>query len=428
MFALAAVYGHPEAARICYFMLAQMQSRMKTHERCCAIVTRDGKDRVFERGGRGTVLEVFNNEMLEELPGRIAIGVGGTSPLAFSISNVPNVPLVMAGSRDASVWASIMIEKKHSWNRGSLIRLLRERPGIFATALISQETLFVSRDPWGFIPLSMAEFRYNRCQGVAIASESCAFWVEGEDKGAEFESSREIVPGYGITVLGDKSVQVEHWELACPHQPKYACSYGQLYILHPSSAANGLSPALTRIEVGKRLATKFLAKRAMPPDTAVVPAPDSGTHVAEGVCEALGFPAPLQGIIRHHYLHSSLPRVFRIKYTVSEKAVRGKNVLLADDSLIEGKVGKFLISELRAKGAVSVHLLAGVALKQNCPANLALHNKFDFLAATLSPDQICENVGADSFTVLSAEEIQEILGENFCCHCMGISNPVLARL
>lgn len=436
MFAVCGVFGHPQAGWLCYLMLHAMQHRMKRN-RFCHIISWE-KDQAHYAGGQGTVLQVFSRAELTSLKGDAAIGLGGSfeDQVSFYMDESGGRPLVLAvaGSvfesedyrrtsglaktPEASLWMQKLQEYREepTWS-ARLIEFLRSHLGVYTAVLAADDTLTVAGDPWGFVPLTRAELLGKNGElVVAFATESSAF----AQQDLEIVSTDDLPPDQAMVMMR----QVwEFWPVQSLPVRQH-CSYGQLYVLHPSSESRGVHPTDIRMEAGRLLAARLRTRENLDYNKLVVVAvPDSGIHVAEGVWRELNLSAPVQGIIRNHYVPQG-PHDFELKYTVNAAAVAGREVVLVDDSLIEGEVLRHLTTKLREYGVLKVHALVGPRVLAGCPARLAFQGKTDFIAARLSDDSICDFIGADTLTFLEVSEFQKSLGRDYCYYCLGETSPV----
>ncbi|MBW1992325.1 MAG: amidophosphoribosyltransferase, partial [Deltaproteobacteria bacterium] len=366
------VYGHPDAARLAYFGLYALQHR---GQESCGIVASDGC-RVRTHRALGLVSEVFSPEALERLPGHLAIGhvrystTGSTLLInvqpfvvqhgGHTIAIAHNGTLTNARQirqrleEDGSIFQSTMdtevivhLMARH-WGAdllGSLCAALDQVQGSYSLVLLTQDQVIAARDPHGFRPLCLGQLN----GAWVVASETCALDL------IQADYWREVEPGE-IIVL-DKHGLHSHKPFE-PVPPRH-CIFEFIYFARPDSHIYGQSV----YQVRKRLGAALAREHPLDADL-VMPFPDSGTYAALGYAAARGIPFEM-GVIRNHYVGrtfiqpSQVMRDFtvRIKLNPVKELLKGRRVIVVEDSIIRGTTTRSRIKSLREAGAREVSLL-----------------------------------------------------------------------
>ena len=253
-----------------------------------------------------------------------------------------------------------------------------------------------------------------------LASETCAFDLIG----AEFV--REIAPGE-IFWCDDKGAYTATFKEVTNKRP---CVFEYVYFARPDSKVFGRSVYQVRKELGRQLA------RENPIDAdIVIPVPDSGVPSALGYAEASGLPFEL-GIIRNHYVGRTFiePKQsirnfgVKIKLNPQSEILKGKRVIVVDDSIVRGTTSKKIVGLIRQFGAKEVHMrIAAPPTVSPCYYGVDTPQKTELIAANKSVKEICDFIGADSLAYVSSEGLikasQSETEKTFCSACFGGEYP-----
>ena len=279
--------------------------------------------------------------------------------------------------------------------------------GAYSLILMSPQKLICARDPNGFRPLCFGQ----RDDGVwAVASESCAL----DAVGARFE--RDVEPGE-ILVFGRDGItsRREH----CGKKEKKFCVFEYIYFARPDSVIDGRSVHEARIEAGRVLA------RTHPVEAdAVVGVPDSGLDAALGYSRESGIPYDI-GLVKNKYIGRTFiaPRdrsdQVNIKLSAVVGAVKGKRIVLIDDSIVRGTTCGRIVSLLRRAGAKEIHMrVSAPPFLFPCYYGTDIDSKDNLIACRSSPSEIAEMIGADSLGYLPIGNLRDIAGNTgFCSSC-----------
>ena len=452
---LFGVYNVPDAAAKTYLGLFALQHR---GQESAGLVVSDGK-KVRSKKGMGLVTEVFNKRELAEMEGHIAVGhvrysTTGSSrpqniqPLIVDYSNgliavAHNGNLVNARtlrdeyeaygsifqtSSDSEIIVHLLARPEHVGKKDHLATCLRLIKGAYSLIFMTKDKLVGARDPNGFRPLMLGRMRGEAhlgtiAEGFVLCSETCAL----DQVGADF--IREVEPGEIVTIDAEgvhSSFFVPKEEINPSH-----CVFEHVYFARPDSMIFGDDVHAVRVRLGQRLAIEHPVEADM-----VCAVPDSGNAGAIGYARQSGLPLDM-GFIRNHYVGRSFIKpsqgerenVVAMKFNVVRSAVRGKRVVVVEDSLIRGTTFRSQAKVLRAGGAKEVHL------RITCPPTLnACYYGIDFpsrdelIASRLKTvPAIAGWLGVDSLGYLSVEGLLASVSKpskNYCTACWTGKYPV----
>ncbi|MBQ2887759.1 MAG: amidophosphoribosyltransferase [Firmicutes bacterium] len=434
-----------DVAHLAYYGLYALQHR---GQESCGIVVND--DGVFcSHKDMGLVSEVFNVDVLAHLPyGRMAVGhvrygTTGSSnrqncqPLEVNhqkghlalahngnLSNAAQLrdQLELSGAifhttSDTETIAYIITrERLHCGSvEEALSAAMNVLDGAYSLVLMSPQKLICARDPYGFRPIC-----YGRTADgtYVVASETCALQAVG----AEFV--RDVEPGEIIVFSADGVVsRREH----CGKKPKKLCVFEYIYFARPDSVIDGVSVHSARLRAGAILAQKH------PVDAdVVVGVPDSGLDAALGFSRESGIPYGI-GLIKNKYIgrtfispgqNMRIDQV-RIKLAAVEECVRGKRVVLIDDSIVRGTTSGRIVKLLRDAGAREIHMrISAPPFLHPCYYGTDIDSEENLIACHHSVEQIAAIIGADSLGYLPAEALGELAaGCGYCSACFSGQYP-----
>ncbi len=426
-----------DAASLCYYGLYALQHRGQ--ESCGIVVNDDGL--FVSRKDLGLVGEVFSRETLMSFPrGRMAIAHTryGTTGAANRSNCQPievnhqkgrmaiahNGKLSDAGelrsaldlngaifhtSSDTETIAYIVTKERLTAPsiEEALSRAMNTLEGAYSLVLMSPQKLICARDPWGFRPL---------CYGVTpdgvyvVASESCAVRAVG----ARFV--RDVEPGEILIFSGEGVVsRREH----CGKKQKKLCIFEYIYFARPDSVMDGRPVHTARISAGRILAENHPADADI-----VIGVPDSGLDAAIGYSAASGIPYGI-GLVKNKYIGRTfiapgdrLDQV-KIKLSAVEDVVKGRRLILIDDSIVRGTTGGRIISLLREAGAKEIHMrVSAPPFLFPCFYGTDIDSRENLIASRHSVAEIAAMIGADSLGFLPVESLGELSGSGgYCSAC-----------
>lgn len=440
---LAGIFGHPEAANLAYLGLYALQHR---GQESAGIASTDGRQ-VYAHRAMGLVADIFSPEILASLPGSLAIGhtrystSGGSSianaqPLTVDCNkgvlaiahngNLVNATEIRArlenqGSifqttSDTEVILHLLAQSQSALLADALTGTLRQLEGAYSLLLLTRDSLFAIRDPFGIRPLAMGELPAGEPGGrgaTVFASETCAFDLIGA------KYLRDVEPGEWVRVTAEG---VESQRFA-PAGPRRHCLFEHVYFARPDSLVFGRSVQTSRETMGR-----LLARQAPAEADIVVPVPDSGVAAAIGFAAEARLPFRF-GLIRSHYVGrtfiepSQQIRDFGVKLKLNpvRALLEGQRVVLVDDSIVRGTTSRKIVRMIRDAGAREVHL------RISCPPTISpcyygvdTPRKEELIAANRSVAEIREYVGADSLAYLSLENLRLAVADKnqeYCAAC-----------
>ncbi len=447
------VWNCPEASRLAYLGLYAIQHR---GQESAGIVSLNNEKHITHRG-MGLVADVFNESKLDLLKGESAIGhvrysttgenqLLNAQPLTATLFNGPlaiahNGNIVNAdilrdelkkkgaifqGTNDTEVilhlLANDLSDDLIECLQGSLIKV----KGAYSFALLSDNCLIAGRDSLGMRPLCLGKIiQENREITYVVSSESCSFDLIGA------EYVREIEPG---EILKISNEGLKSFKFNQNQETKTAqCVFEHVYFSRPDSFVFGKSVYQSRKNFGK-----WLAKQSAVDADMVVPVPDSGVASAIGYSEESKIPFEF-GIIRNHYVGRTFIepkqsiRSFGVKIKLNPQAhvLKGKKVIIVDDSIVRGTTSKKIIELVRAAGASEVHVrIAAPPTKGPCYYGVDTPDANQLIANRMSVDEIKEYIGADSLSYLTMDGLAEALSytyegfkKSFCGACFDLDYP-----
>jgi amidophosphoribosyltransferase len=437
------IYGHPEAARLTFFGLYALQHR---GQESCGIVTGDGT-RVRQQRGLGLVSEVFYPHVLEQLPGHLAIGhvrystTGSTmlinaQPFVVqhggqmiaiahngTLTNAREIRCrleeggsIFQSTMDTEVIVHLMARHPGRTMEESLTNALEHVKGSYSLVLATADKVIAARDPRGFRPLSLGQM--NGCW--VVASETCALDL------VQADFWREVEPGE-IVVLDANGLH--SLKPFAPEPPKF-CIFEFIYFARPDSQIYGRSVYRVRKRLGACLAREHPLQGDL-----VMPFPDSGVYAALGYADAMDLPFEM-GVIRNHYVGrtfiqpSQSMRDFsvRVKLNPVKEILRGKRVIVIEDSIIRGTTTRSRVKALRDAGATEVSLLVSCPPHRfPCYYGIDFSSKGELIAAQQQVHEIRDYLGLDYLGYLSTESMVEATrteASSFCLSCFSGNYPV----
>ncbi len=437
------IVDDPDAARICYLGLHALQHR---GQEGAGIVARDGEALRVHKGA-GLVHEVFDDAALRGLPGEAAVGhvryatSGGSNirnvqpflvstkdgPIALCHNgNLTNADAlrteleergaIFASTSDTEVILHLMASSDQKTTMNRLFDALRRLEGAFCLLLLTGRRMIAVRDPWGFRPLVIGK----RGGSWVVASESCALDF------VQAELVREVEPGE-VVILEDGELDSIR---PFARQPRKACIFEYVYFARPDSTLYGHDVYPARVRMGEVLARAYPVRADV-----VVPVPDSGTPAALGFARKSGLPFA-HGLLRSHYVGrtfiepSQRIRDFgvRLKLSAVRSVVKGKRVVVVDDSIVRGTTSQKIVRMLRQAGAIEVHLrVSSPPMTGPCWYGIDTPQREELIAARQDIARIRQFLDCDSLAYLTIEELREALdqdGARFCDACFTGDYPV----
>jgi len=433
------VFGPGEdVARLTFYGLYALQHR---GQESAGIATNDGSGNFTLRTGMGLVSQVFDEEDLAFLRGDIAIGHTRYSTAGGSLAcnaqpivvndretgdeialahngNLTNAAVLredleaqgveFQSNADSEIIAHLLARAPGATWEERFHYVMRRCEGAYSLVIMTKDHLFGVRDPLGVRPLCIGRMG----NGWVIASESCAL----EHLGVAME--REVRPGEVIQVDADG---LRHFSPVAPAPVHAACTFEYIYFARPDSRLSGRLLYPVREEMGAQLAREHGVDGDI-----VIGVPDSATPAAIGYARAAGIPYR-EGFVKNRYVGRTFIQPDQrireagvsLKFNVLSDVVRGKRVIVVDDSIVRGTTTPRVIGLLRRAGATEVHMrITAPPIVSPCFFGVDMATKSELIAANKSVEEIGEHIGADSLGYLSLDGLVAAIGqpENELCN------------
>jgi amidophosphoribosyltransferase len=438
------VYGHPNAAELTYYGLYALQHR---GQESAGIVTSDGKQFHVHKG-MGLVSQVFKGDILHDMVGEI--GVGHTRYSTTGSSHIRNAqPLTVDCARgqiaiahngnltnaaklrdeleakgsifqttvDSEIILHLMAQPSSNGHSNNLVQAIRRIEGAYSLVIMTENELIGVRDPFGFRPLCLGKLN----DAWVLASETCALDL------IHAKFIRDLLPGEILVINKDGL----HSHQAFPEQERRAfCIFEYVYFARPDSTIANRNVYKVRVEMGRQLAREFPVAADV-----VVPVPDSGNCAALGYSLESGIRYEM-AFVRNHYVGrsflqpSQLIRDFdvRVKLNLIEELVKGKRVIVVDDSIVRGTTCKARVNNLKEAGAKEVHVMVSCPPHMHpCVYGIDFPDRSKLMAANHSLEEIRKYLNADSLHYLSQSGLVKATGlpaDSFCMACYDGNYPV----
>jgi len=438
------VFGHPNAAELTYYGLYALQHR---GQESAGIVTCDGKQFRVHRG-MGLVPQIFDGDILHSLVGNMAVGhtrysttgsshLRNAQPLTVDCArgqiaiahngNLTNAAQlreelesrgsIFGTTVDSEIILHLMAQPSCNGSGNHLVHTLQQIEGAYSLVIMTEKELIGVRDPHGFRPLCIGKID----DAYVLASETCALDL------IHAKFVRDVEPGEIVIINKEGLTSIQ----AFPEQKRRAfCIFEYVYFARPDSTIANRNVYKVRVEMGRQLA------RENPIDAdLVVPVPDSGNCAALGYSLESNIPFEM-AFVRNHYVGrsflqpSQLIRDFdvRVKLNLIGELVKGKRVIVVDDSIVRGTTCKTRVNNLKEAGAKEVHVLVSCPPHMNpCVYGIDFPDRSKLMAANYSLEDIRKYLNADSLHYLSQDGMVKATGlprNSFCMACYDGDYPV----
>ncbi|MBI4197432.1 MAG: amidophosphoribosyltransferase [Deltaproteobacteria bacterium] len=451
MCGIIGIYNHPEAANLAYLGLYALQHR---GQESAGIVSSNG-ERLFSRQGMGHVADIFTEEVLKALPGSGAVGhtrysTAGESTLincqpiliqyhhgwlaSAHNGNLVNIQKIrkdlesegsiFQSTMDTEVVVHLIAHSRKNSTVDRIIDALLQIKGAYSMVFLTETRMVAARDPFGWRPLVIGQKKPVQEGGQptwVVASETCALDL------LEADFVREVEPGE--IVLFDSDGVQSFRPFPIPRK-KAMCIFEFIYFSRPDSHIFGRDVYEMRKGFGKQLAREH----AVDADV-VIPIPDSGVPAALGYAEESGISFQF-GLMRNHYVGRTFIepqesiRHFGVKIKLNpvRDVLKGKRVIVVDDSIVRGTTSRKIVKMIRDAGAKEVHMrISSPPITDPCFYGIDTPTKEELIASSHGVDEIRKFIGADSLGYLSTEGLywfEKNHGEWFCDACFTGDYPV----
>ncbi len=440
-------YNVEDASQKAYYGLFALQHRGQESAGIVSMESSTGKTYTYRH--MGMVTEVFSRSILRKLPGDMAIGHvrysthGASAPRniqplvveyhwgTFAVAhngNIVNADIlrkelqregaIFHTTIDTEILLHLIAMDDSEYIENKIVNSLDKLRGAFSMVMLTPRYLIAARDPNGFRPLVLGRLG----EGWVVASETCAFDLIG----ARYE--RDIEPGE-VLFIGESGLFSKY--LSGRGKRSY-CVFELIYFARPDSMIfDGVSVYEIRKKFGEKLAEEQYIDADM-----VIPVPDSGVPAAIGYSQRSGIPFEM-GLIRNHYIGRTFIQPeqgqrdigVKLKLNPVKNLLKGKRVVVIDDSIVRGTTSRKIIRMLRNAGAKEVHLrISSPPVTHPCFYGIDTPAQKELIASqkASSIEDIRKELEADSLGYLSIEGLMEVVGkaENFCYACFTGNYPV----
>ena len=438
-----------DVASTIYYGLFALQHR---GQESCGIAVSDTngpKGKVLSHKDMGLVNEVFTPEDLEKLKGNIGVGhvrystagsstrenaqplvlnyVKGTLAMAHNGNLINAVDLREELSYTGAIFQTTIDSEVIAYHiarerlntpsvEKAVASAMKKIVGAYSLIVLSPRKMIGARDPFGFKPLCIGK----RDNTYVMSSETCAL----DAVGAEFV--RDVLPGEIVTITSDGRIESD--TSMCQQMHK-KCIFEYIYFARPDSRIDGISVYMSRIMAGRLLA------KSHPVDAdLVVGVPESGNVAAMGYALESGIPYGM-AFIKNSYVGRTFIKPkqaqressVKIKLNVLTEAVKGKRVVMIDDSIVRGTTSARIVKMLKDAGAKEVHVrISSPPFLYPCYFGTDIPSSDQLIASTHTVDQICEYIGADSLGYIDVNDLKYMVDgrTDFCDACFTGDYPI----
>ncbi|MFN3406900.1 MAG: amidophosphoribosyltransferase [Caldimicrobium sp.] len=445
MCGIVGIYGVPEVSKYLFYGLYALQHR---GQEGAGIAVYDGK-KVRDYKNLGLVSEVFNEKILQDLPGEIGIGhvrysttgssvIQNVQPFCVKYSkktlalahngNLTNAYQlrcqleeeghIFQTTLDSEVIVHLIVKNLKKGLLQAISETMKQIKGAYSVVLLWENILVAFRDPLGFRPLSLGMLN----GGYILASETCAFDLLGA------EYLRDVQPGE-IIIIDEGGLQ-SYFPFEGKNSKLSHCIFEFIYFARPDSLIFQKNVYLVRKNLGFNLYRECPLSADF-----VMPFPDSGTYAAIGYSQASGIPLEF-GVIRNHYIGRTFIQPserlrdlsVRLKLNPIKEFIKGKEVIVIDDSLVRGTTSKNRIKSIKLAGAKKVHFLISCPpIKYPCFFGIDFPKASELIAAKHSVEEIRKFLDIDRLYYLSLEGLLNSVGdlkEKVCLACFTGEYPI----
>ena len=431
------------ASEIAFFGLHALQHRGQD---AAGIAVSDGQA-ISCHKDKGLITQVFKEHSLDSMKGPLSIGhtryatTGSNStrnvqpyvvetsygPLAVAHNgNLTNVDKLrdqlldqgsgLQSSSDSEVMALMMIQAQGDIWEDRLANVMGMWEGAFSLVMMCATKIIAVRDPWGFRPLSYGKFPSG---GHAVASETGALETIG------CKEIKEVNPGEIVVFKKNFATNTQ----AVKPKTLSRCTFEHIYFSRPDAIWDGLNVHSIRQSLGKKLAEVHPIKADI-----VIPVPDSSMAAAIGYSKQSGIPYT-EGFLKNRYIGRTFiqptnelrQQGVALKFNVLRENVRGKSIVVVDDSIVRGNTSGPLVKMLRETGAKEIHMrISCPPIKYPCYFGVAMGSYDELIAHHLDVESIRKHINADSLGFLSVSQMMSALKrkEGYCNACFTGEYPV----
>jgi amidophosphoribosyltransferase len=441
------IFNHREASNLTYLGLHALQHR---GQESAGITSTDGYT-IFSHREMGLVSDIFDEQVLQKVKGHAAIGhvrysTAGSSDLKnaqpFSVEysrgalaiahngNLTNAKIVreelqnygsiFQSTIDTEVIAHLIALSHENSTLDRLISAIRRLEGSYSLLLLTDKEMIAARDPYGFRPLVLGKLK----DSYVVSSESCAFDL------IEATYLREVEPGEVIHITRN---DIRSYAPSKKVEPRF-CIFEYVYFARPDSDIFGRTVYGVRKAFGRELAKESPVEADL-----VIPIPDSGISAAIGYSQESGIPFEM-GLIRNHYVGRTFiePKEsirhfgVKLKLNADHETVRGKRIVVIDDSIVRATTGRKIIKMLRQQGAKEIHFrITSPPTRYPCFYGIDTPSRSELIASSHNVNEINRYMTSDTLEYLSIDGMKRAIGNGsdsfrytFCDACFSGHYPL----
>jgi amidophosphoribosyltransferase len=441
-----------DVAKLTYYGLYALQHR---GQESAGIATSDGRS-ILVYKDMGLVSQVFDERSLASLRGHVAVGhcrysttggstwenaqptLGGHAESTVALAHNGNLTnsaelrelmadraadgygstgseVLRGNTTDTALVTALLADDPDRSLEAAALDILPKLHGAFCFVFMDEHTLYAARDPQGFRPLVLG--RLDR--GWVVASETAALDIVGASL------IREIEPGELIAIDED-GLRSQRFAEAKPS----GCVFEYVYLARPDTTINGRGVHEARVEMGRILAREHPVEADM-----VMPTPESGTPAAIGYAQESGIPYG-QGLVKNSYVGRTFIAPsqtirqlgIRLKLNPLREVIKGKRLVVVDDTIVRGNTQRAVVRMLREAGAAEVHLrISAPPVKWPCFFGIDFPTRAELIATGAAVEEIATSIGADSLGYISEEGMVSATHQpqaNLCTACFTGNYPV----
>jgi amidophosphoribosyltransferase len=442
------VAGPADCVERCYYGLYALQHR---GQESAGIAASDGQT-INAHTGLGLVADVFNKKLLKELTGTLAIGhvrystagsnrkcnaqpileeyIGGQVAIAHNGNLVNAARLkteyqqfghIFHTTSDTEIVIHMLAKPTHQEKTDPLAHVLRHLQGAFSLLFLFPDRIEGTRDPWGFRPLVIGQTRDGF---YCLASETCAL------SSIQATYIREVEPGEIVTIdRTGTQISSRFFTEAKPAAPAH-CAFEHVYFASPSSSIFAANVMSVRQQMGRQLAIESPVDADI-----VIPIPDSGRSAALGYSKQSGIPFE-EGIVPNRYVGRSFIQpsqqlrdlAVQMKLIVIPEVVRGKRVIVVEDSIVRGTTTRGKMLALRRAGAKEIHMRVSCPpIRHPCFFGIDFPTPTELIANGRSVEEIRQFIEVDSLHYLSLDGMLKCFSKpaaSYCTACWSGNYPI----
>ena len=429
--------GH-DVSRLAYFALYALQHR---GQESAGIAAADEGGYIITQRALGLVNQVFKEHDLRALGGDLAIGhvrysttgsngwensqpvhrsagaggnrreiaLGHNGNLINAVelhAELREQGVTFSSTSDSEIIAALLASHPAETCEEAVAEVLPRLKGAFSTVVMTRDRVIAFRDPSGIRPLVLGHLDGHYC----VASESCALDLIG------FERMRDILPGEMVSIGADG---IRTKQVVAGAREAF-CVFESIYFARPDSRMGGDVLHASRGRMGEILFRESPVEADL-----VIAVPDSGNAAARGYARASGLPQD-DGFVKNRYVARTFiqpgqelrKRGLRLKFNPLPEVVRGKRLVVVDDSIVRGNTTRQIVEMLRGAGALEVHMrISAPPIKHPCHYGIDMSTREEMIAHNRTPEEVAAELGVDSLAYISLEGVYEAVRGSRDRHC-----------